>query len=270
MGLITVTITSTWFPQSYYEIDGIDLSNRILLYMIVATLSYLLFSKLFSLYKNQVNIIVESMERTIEQTVKSFVIAIEFKDQYTFGHSERVCQYAIEIGKSIKHYHNQQNLTRLKLSSLVHDIGKINIPESILASPNRLTKKEFEIIKTHPVVGAQMVERITNLEELKPGVLYHHEKWDGKGYPSGIKGEEIPLDARVIAIADALDAMTSTRAYRDPIPFDDAFNCLKLDSGTHFDPVLINKLDIIKPRLQKIYDQSFDPIKEFERLTDYL
>ncbi|WP_245308147.1 HD-GYP domain-containing protein [Halalkalibacter urbisdiaboli] len=270
IGLMTFSIISFFFPIGDIKIDAIDLSNRLLLYIIISTFSYLLFSKLFQSYRNQVNIIIESMESTLEQTVKSFIIAIEAKDQYTFGHSERVSLYAVEIGKKISDYNDEQNLNRLRLSGLVHDIGKINIPEVILTSTERLTKEEFEVVKTHPIVGARMVERVSSLELLKPGVLYHHERWDGKGYPSGIQEKEIPLDARVIAIADALDAMTTTRAYREALSFDEAFKRLNRGKGTQFDPYLIDIVNTIKPRLQKVYETSYHELRDLEQITDFI
>ncbi|WP_100407378.1 HD-GYP domain-containing protein [Bacillus solitudinis] len=270
IGLIVFFTISFLFPSILYPVDGVDISNRILLYIIVTSFSYVLFNKLIELYNQQVNIVVESLETTLEQTVKSFVISIEAKDQYTFGHSERVSTYSVEIGRSLKEYHEKHNLNRLKLSGLVHDIGKINIPENILTTPDKLTDEEFEIIKTHPIVGARMVERVTGLEFLTHGVLYHHERWDGEGYPRGLKGEDIPLDARVLAIADAFDAMTSNRAYRDALSFEEAINLIKEGSGTQFDPNLIQYLDTFKPRLKKVYDLSNSSLEEFERVTDFL
>jgi putative nucleotidyltransferase with HDIG domain len=236
----------------------------------VATFSYVLFRKLYELNHTQVNTIVGAMETTIEQVVKSFIISIEAKDMYTFGHSERVSKYAVELAKAIPEVQDESDLQNLRLAGLLHDIGKINIPEAILTKPIKLTYEEYEIIKTHPVVGMKMVEKISALASLKAGVLYHHERWDGKGYPSEIAGEDIPLHARILAVADAFDAMTSTRAYRHALSFEDALQRLKDGSGTQFDPNLIEKIELIKRSWVVIYQESINGIKEFEKLGGLL
>lgn len=271
IGVVMLFIVSVKFPlESKYVIDSIDLSNRILLFFIVATFGYVLLNKLFNLYYRQVNMIEESMETTIEQVVKSFIVSIEAKDQYTFGHSERVSKYAVELAKLLPEFQNDKKLQSLRLSGLLHDIGKINIPESILSKPTPLTVEEYEIIKTHPVVGAKMVEKIVGLGPLKAGVLYHHEWWDGKGYPTKSKGEEIPLDARILAVTDAFDAMTSSRAYRKSLSFNGAFNILKDGKGTQFDPYLIDIIDKVQIAWLKVYKESHNELEEFEQLMDFL
>ncbi|MDB5052887.1 MAG: hypothetical protein JWM44_937 [Bacilli bacterium] len=269
-GLILLTLTSIISPQSNYQVDTIDISNRILLYVIVATFSYILINKLHNLYHMQAHTIVESMEKTIEQVVKSFIIAIEAKDIYTFGHSERVSKYAIELAKVIPELQGEKSLQNLRLAGLLHDIGKINIPEAILTKSAKLTDDEYEIIKTHPIVGARMVEKVTGLESLKVGVLYHHERWDGKGYPSQITGLEIPIQARILAIADAFDAMTSTRAYRNALPVKEAFQRLKDGEGTQFDPNLVRYIEAIKEAWMNIYQESQDGLQEFEKIGGLL
>ncbi|BCJ88200.1 HD-GYP domain-containing protein [Effusibacillus dendaii] len=250
--------------------DSIDVANRILLYFILATYSYLLFKTLFENYNKQVTVVTEALETTIEQVVASFIVAIEAKDQYTFGHSERVSLYAVEMAKTLREYEDDNKLKTLRLSGLMHDVGKINIPESILTKPDKLTPEEYELIKTHTVVGARMVEKITGLGPLKNGVLYHHERWDGRGYPAELQGEEIPLDARILAIADAFDAMTSSRAYRDALSFHEAFNRLKEARGTQFDPKLIDCLESVRFQWLQIYNESQFSLDDLEKLTDFL
>ncbi|HEY0828412.1 MAG TPA: HD-GYP domain-containing protein [Bacilli bacterium] len=270
IGVVMLFIVSVKFPlESKYVIDSIDLSNRILLFFIVATFGYVLLNKLFNLYYRQVNMIEESMETTIEQVVKSFIVSIEAKDQYTFGHSERVSKYAVELAKLLPEFQNDKKLQSLRLSGLLHDIGKINIPESILAKPGPLTVEEYEIIKTHTVVGAKMVEKIIGLGSLKAGVLYHHERWDGKGYPTKSKGTETPLDARILAVTDAFDAMTSSRAYRNSLSFNEAFNVLKEGRGTQFDPHLIDIIDNVQMAWLKVYKDSHNELEEFEQLLEF-
>lgn len=268
IGLVFMTFLGAFYPLVTNVFDEIDIANRVLLYIIIGTFSHLILRKVNKLYDTQVNTIMESAEVSVEQVVKSFIIAVEAKDLYTFGHSERVSKYAIELASTLAVYQNEKQIKRLRLAGLLHDIGKINIPEHILAKEGPLTVDEYELIKTHPVVGSRMVEKISILETLKPGVLYHHEKWDGSGYPSGIKGDQIPLEARILAIADVFDALTSNRAYRKAMTVDQAYDILYKGSGTHFDPNLINKLSIIKPRWNQIFKEMNDEVKEFNKITE--
>lgn len=271
IGLLCLSAASVFFQLTdSYVVDYIDVSNRILLYIIVATFSYLLLSKLNMLYNKQVTTVVESVERTLEQVVQSFIVAMEAKDLYTFGHSERVSQYAVAIAKQLPEFQDKHSLKKLRLSGLLHDIGKINVPEQILTKPTNLTNEEYEIIKTHTVIGAQMVEKVDGLEDLKCGVLYHHERWDGKGYPAGLKGNDIPLEARILAVADALDAVTSTRAYRDELTIEEAFQELEKGRETQFDPHLYPAIQAAKQELLSIYSNAHDPFDEFKKLTDLL
>ncbi|WP_169824086.1 HD-GYP domain-containing protein [Anaerobacillus alkalidiazotrophicus] len=271
IGLLSLAAVSIRFPMdTSYIADDIDISNRILLYIIIATFSYLLLNKLDMLRNKQVNTVIHSMEITLEQVVQSFNIAVEAKDQYTFGHSERVSKYAVALAKQLPEYQDEQRLKHLRLSGLLHDIGKINIPEQILTKSTKLTDKEYEVIKTHTTFGAQMVEKVDGLEGLKSGVLYHHERWDGKGYPTGAKGKEIPSEARILAVADAFDAMTSTRAYRNELPIEEAFRRLENGIGTQFDPNLAQAIEAAKPEFSKIHSDSHNPLDEFEKLTDIL
>ncbi|MFD0715448.1 HD-GYP domain-containing protein [Paenibacillus sp. GCM10027626] len=269
LGLLLMIILGTSFPlvPGY---DQIDLSNRLLLYAIIATFSYLVLQQLNKLYESQVNTILDSANASIEQVVKTFIVAVEAKDFYTFGHSERVSKYAVELARLLPEYNDQKRLKQLRLTGLLHDIGKINIPEQVLGKEGALTPQEYALVKTHPVVGSRMVEKIEMLESLKPGVLYHHEKWDGSGYPAGLKGENIPLEARILAIADVFDALTSNRAYRDAIPLDEAFAILEAGDGTHFDPNLMKLLPAIKGKWIEIYIATNDDVEELEIITDFL
>jgi HD-GYP domain-containing protein (c-di-GMP phosphodiesterase class II) len=158
LGLGIMLWLSIQYPLILIGIDSIDISNRVLLYIIIATFSFILVEQLIHLYNNQVNIIVESTDITIEEVVKSFILSIEAKDTYTFGHSERVSRYALDLARLLPEFQNEQRLKSLRLSGLLHDIGKINIPESVLTKPSKLTEEEYELIKTHPVVGGRMVE----------------------------------------------------------------------------------------------------------------
>lgn len=270
LGLLMMIFVGHQYPIVSGIFDSIDLSNRILLYLIIATFSHLLLKQLNQLYEAQVTTIMDSADASIRQVVKTFIIAVEAKDAYTFGHSERVSKYAIELARNLPEYWDKKKLQCLYLSGLLHDIGKINIPEQVLTKSGALTKEEYDLIKSHPVVGGRMVEKLPMLGSLKPGVLYHHEKWDGTGYPTGIKGEEIPLDARILAIADVFDAVTSRRSYREAISPEEAFKIIEQGSGTHFDPYLVDKLREIKAKWIEVYNEASNEIKEFEQLTESL
>lgn len=263
--MIGVNIAVPLLPD---VLDAIDLSNRILLYIVLGTFSYLLPKQLDKLYNDQVSLFLHSAETTIEQVVKTFIVSVEAKDSYTFGHSERVSKYAVELASLLPEFQDKQRLETLRLSGLLHDIGKINIPEAVLTKSGRLTAEEYELIKTHAVVGGRMVEKISGLGSLKPGVLYHHERWDGKGYPTGAKGEEIPLEARVLSIADTFDAITSSRSYRAAVTVNEAFEIIKRESGTQFDPRLIAILDEVRLSWLKIYKAYNEDLSEFEHLFD--
>ncbi|MCA0359686.1 MAG: HD domain-containing protein [Armatimonadetes bacterium] len=152
------------------------------------------------------------LERNLESVVRALVKAVEAKDPYTAGHSERVMQYSVWLGQAIGL--GPYELRILELGTLVHDVGKIGIPDAILTKPDRLTDEEFEIIRRHPVYGVNIIGNIGLFKECLPIVRWHHERLDGRGYPDGLKADEIPLLVRISAIADIFDAMTSTRAYR--------------------------------------------------------
>ncbi len=165
--------------------------------------------------------------------VSSLSSAIETRDPYTKGHSERVATYAVEIARNMGW--DDYELDRLRTAGTLHDVGKVGIPDGVLLKPNALNKNEFEIMKLHPEISAAIVSGIENFGELVPWVRYHHESLDGSGYPYGLKGNEIPMGARIIAVADAFDAMTSTRPYRKAMPLDQVFDIMRAGAGIQWD-----------------------------------
>ncbi|HSI36806.1 MAG: HD domain-containing phosphohydrolase [Phycisphaerae bacterium] len=162
--------------------------------------------------------------------------AVDAKDAYTCGHSERVALLAKRLAKEIGLPDAQ--VDRIYMAGLLHDVGKIGVPEAVLQKAGRLTPEEFEHMKRHPAVGARILADIKQVEDIIPGVLHHHEKYDGKGYPAGLSGQNIPLMGRIICLADSFDAMTSNRTYRRALPLEVALCEIRRCSGTHFDPVL--------------------------------
>ena len=177
----------------------------------------------------------EKLERISMQIVKTLSGAIDAKDTYTNGHSTRVAEYAREIAKHAGFSEKKQD--DIYMMGLLHDVGKIGIPEAIINKPTKLTDEEYQVIQTHPLMGAQILANITEFPQLVTGARWHHERYDGKGYPDGIAGDEIPVEARMIAIADAYDAMSSRRSYRDVLAQDYIRGELVKGKGTQFDPV---------------------------------
>ena len=167
--------------------------------------------------------------------VETLADSIDAKDTYTSGHSKRVALYAREIAKRAGYTPKEQE--DIYFMGLLHDVGKIGVPDAVINKPGRLNDEEFEIIKSHPSRGAQILSRITEMPELSVGSRWHHERYDGKGYPDGIQETKIPEEARIIAVADAYDAMTSNRSYREVMPQEKVRAEIEKGKGTQFDPV---------------------------------
>ena len=163
--------------------------------------------------------------------------AIERRDPYTRGHSARVTAFADAVARQLGW--PQSRLAALRAGGSLHDVGKLAVPRRILSKAGPLTPVEFAQVRVHPSAGARLISPIASLRAALPYVLYHHERWDGTGYPEGRAGEEIPEEARLLAVADAFDAMTSTRPYRQPWPLDRAFVELERCAGSQFDPRMV-------------------------------
>lgn len=177
-------------------------------------------------------------EQIIEQSMRAFMGFIDAKDTSTNGHSLRVAQYSRLLAQRIGF--SKEECQRVYYIGLMHDCGKIGIPESILKKPDKLSAQEYEIMKTHTVLGEKILQEFTSIEGIREGVRYHHERYDGQGYPDGLKGEEIPLIARIICIADSFDAMNSIRCYPNHLSHEEIISQLKDNSGTQFDAKLVD------------------------------
>lgn len=181
----------------------------------------------------------------VRQTTFALVEAIDAKDNYTNGHSKRVAEYSVMIGE--KAGKTKEELEELYLIALLHDVGKIGIPNAIINKNGKLTDEEYDIIKTHPVIGKDILSKISISPKLSIGAHYHHERYDGRGYPDGLFGHEIPEVARIIAVADTYDAMSSKRSYRDVLPKEKIRAELEKGIGTQFDPefakIMIDLMD---------------------------
>ena len=174
------------------------------------------------------------VERMSLQIMRTLAGTIDAKDKYTNGHSTRVAEYAREIAKRVGKSEKEQE--DIYYMGLLHDIGKIGIPDEIINKTSKLTDEEYEIIKTHPVIGSDILKNISELPNIGIGARWHHERYDGRGYPDKLKGEEIPEAARIIGVADAYDAMTSKRSYRDVLPQEVARDEIEKGKGSQFDP----------------------------------
>ncbi|MBP5379809.1 MAG: HD-GYP domain-containing protein, partial [Ruminococcus sp.] len=188
----------------------------------------------------------KNMQLLFKQTATALANAIDAKDKYTHGHSRRVAEYSVKVAKYAKK--TEKECEELYFAALLHDVGKIGIKDSIINKEGKLTDEEYGAIKTHPVIGMQILSSISQSPYLSIGAHYHHERYDGHGYPAGLKGEDIPDIARIIAVADAYDAMTSRRSYRDPIPQQLVREEFVKGIGTQFDPnyarIMLHLIDL--------------------------
>ena len=210
------------------------------------------------------SLILRDLKELFYKTIKSISSALDAKDEYTHGHSMRVTLYSIILAKEL-HVPNNQ-LEQIETAGLLHDIGKIAIPTSILCKPGKLTDDEFAIMKTHPVNSEKLIASIKKLHEISPGVKHHHERWDGKGYPDHLAGLDIPYSARIIAVADTYDAMTSTRSYRKALPHEIAIEEIKKCAGGQFDPALAQKFVEIESIIRAAKDNPEEYYAKYSTL----
>jgi HD-GYP domain-containing protein (c-di-GMP phosphodiesterase class II) len=180
----------------------------------------------------------ENLERYLVDTITAFVNAIESKDPYLKGHSARVALYAVEIASAMGL--DDETIQVVSRGAMLHDLGKLSIMDTILRKPDRLTQDEFALIKAHPVVGERILKPLRFLHREACCVRAHHERFDGSGYPDALKGEDIPLTARVVTVADVFDAVTSNRPYRTALPVEAAREEIARGRGSHFDPQVVD------------------------------
>lgn len=198
----------------------------------------------------------EMLEKAYLESIQTLRYTVEAKDTYTRGHSDRVSEYSVLIGKHVGLSDN--DLKNLQIGGLFHDVGKIGVPDAILQKESKLTDDEYSEIKNHPSIGAHILSTATIFKDMIPIVKHHHEKYDGTGYPGKLAGENIPYLARIAAIADSFDAMTSRRTYRDSLPIETVISEFKRCKGTQFDPELTDVfLDIL--------ENHFDDIKQIQK-----
>ena len=202
----------------------------------------------------------DKLEKAYLEMVETLRFTVEAKDSYTRGHSDRVSAYSVLIAEKLGL--SETVINTLKIGGLFHDIGKIGIPDSILLKEAKLTDDEYSQIKNHPSIGAHILSSVTYFKDILPIVKHHHEKYDGTGYPSRLKGEEIPYLARIAAVADSFDAMSSKRSYRNSLPMDVIISEFERCKGTQFDPQIADVfLNILKNEPEKItkIQEEFNP-----------
>jgi len=195
------------------------------------------------------------LEESALEAVESLNATVDAKDPYTAGHSQRVRRIAVAIGEELGL--DAESLDVLRFAGLFHDIGKIGVPDAILTKPARLTELEFEIVKRHPEDGARIVGRLQRMHATVPAILHHHERWDGNGYPHRLAGNEIPLEASIVGLADAVDAMTTDRPYSSARTLDEATGEVILNSGTQFAPAVVDAFVALVERVPALF--GIDP-----------
>jgi putative nucleotidyltransferase with HDIG domain len=196
------------------------------------------------------------LEESALEAVETLNATVDAKDPYTAGHSQRVQRIAVALGEELGL--EREQLDVLRFAGLFHDIGKIGVPDAILTKPERLTELEFEIVKRHPEDGARIVGRLNRLHAAVPAVLHHHERWDGRGYPHGLRAEEIPLEAAIVGLADAVDAMTTDRPYSLARTLADATDEVLRNRGTQFSPPVVDAFITLVGRVPELF--GTDPL----------
>jgi ribonuclease P protein subunit RPR2 len=194
----------------------------------------------------------QELHRSYMATVRALANAVEARDAYTGKHAERVAAYALRIAEAAGL--DLAGDREIEFGFLLHDVGKVAVPDAILFKPARLTHAERLVIEQHPITGFQIVRHIDFLGQARDVIRHHHERFDGTGYPDRLEGEAIPLSARVFAVADVLDALTTVRPYRQPSPIAEARGMIEASSGTHFDPAIIDAF-------HEIPDATFEAIR---------
>lgn len=252
--LVAIIFLLTFFHlYTLYRYPQTDIvSNEILLGAVLILVGYLWIQELRDRYRLQkINIALIEAQKQLERaeidSIATLVLTEEAKDPYVRGHSKRVTRAAVEIAQELGFSEDEQKA--IERAGILHDIGKIGISDIILRKPDKLDEEEWTVIKKHPRRAVEILEPLKFLTKEKEMICHHHERFDGKGYPDGLKGEEIPLGARILAIADTFDAMNSERPYRKPLPEDAIISELKNSSGTQLDPRIVTAfLNLLKKK----------------------
>ena len=273
----TVLNITAIFIKTYNKIDksgGKDMEIQLAIIILCFAAAYIV-SKFYKRntdlnLQNTQTIInqIEQINKMSLQTVTTIANIIDARDNYTKGHSTRVADYTALLAYKLGM--NKNEIEDIHSIALLHDIGKLGIPDSILNKPGKLTNEEYQVMKNHTVIGGNILKDMSMLKDIDLGAKYHHERYDGKGYPDGLKGEQIPYIARIISVADAFDAMTSDRVYRKHLDSIIVINELEKGKSTQFDPVIADAmLSLIKSEKIKMnYNALLEEIDLAENLNE--
>lgn len=209
---------------------------------------------------------VGELEQLNEETIFAFVRAIDARDPYTARHSEKVAHYAVLLARALGLA--PADCERIHLSGMLHDVGKVALERSILHKPGPLTADEWAQVREHPARSAHIIGAVARFAHYVPGARHHHERYDGRGYPDGLAGKAIPLDARILAVADSYDAMTSDRSYRPALSHAEAISRLTADAGTQFDPVCVRAFAALNLPASGPADETLVPLLDLSALPD--
>jgi putative two-component system response regulator len=228
-----VFLTSETSRKSIQQLREIGVEDRLTKPIDPGSLSKITNSRLL----RAAEVKIAHIDQAYLETIKVLANAIEGRDQYTRGHVDRVTKYTIWLAEALRW--PSESVRILEIGARLHDIGKIVVPDQILNKPSKLNEEEWKLMRRHPIVGAKMLDEISHLQEAIPYILYHHERWDGTGYPEGLKGRNIPVGARMLAIADVFDALTTPRPYHPAKTRETVYDLLRYEAGKHFDPDLV-------------------------------
>ncbi len=237
-------------------------------YSMLALFFFYLLYKVYSMHLARIDKEMQHSEQMADlhlRTIEALALAIESKDETTHEHLQRVQVYALEVGRDLGM--GNEELEALRAAAILHDIGKLAVPEHIISKPGKLTPEEFDKMKIHPVVGAEILERVQFPYDVSPIVLAHHEKWDGSGYPYGTKGNDIPLGARILSAVDCLDALASDRQYRRALPLNEAMAVVERESGISFDPRVVEVLKKRYVELEEMAKAAIRSVKPQAKLS---
>ncbi len=240
-------------------------------YSMLALFFFYLLYKVYSMHLARIDKEIQHSEQMADlhlRTIEALALAIESKDETTHEHLQRVQVYALELGRELGM--GNEELEALRAAAILHDIGKLAVPEHIISKPGKLTPEEFEKMKIHPIVGAEILERVQFPYDVSPIVLAHHEKWDGSGYPYGVKGHDIPMGARILSAVDCLDALASDRQYRRALPLNEAMAVVERESGISFDPRVVEVLKKRYVEMEELAKAAIRSIQPQPKLSKHL
>jgi HD-GYP domain-containing protein (c-di-GMP phosphodiesterase class II) len=209
---------------------------------------------------------VDALETLNEQTIFAFVRAIDARDPYTARHSEKVAGYAVALARALGL--PPEDCRRIHLAGMLHDVGKVSLERSVLHKPGPLDDEEWQQVREHPALSAHIIGAVSRFAPFVPGARHHHERYDGRGYPDGLAGKAIPLDARILAVADSYDAMTSDRSYRPALGHAEAIGRLAADAGSQFDPVCVRAFAGLDLDPRGPVEEPLVPLLDFSALPD--